>query len=627
MTISSRSTDSSGASTVISADSLRPYISLSFLECSEGQEELAFTKLVEFMRVRKQRGNVHFILVGAELANDSIFLRRDTESVGVDQIDALIHRIDGSPSWAVPGSLLVDVRHTLSIAIRRGRILAVFSDQAMRGSINKWLYRDPRPPLSMVSENILQAAFLRGETKGLWLQGTQTRSPTRPDSKYITGVNVEETLNPLTDSSFALSAARTALPDDAGLDALLGNVGTVPRKALVWNRPTQTMSEFMSATTEMLELIEQIEQTRADRVELNRPFPILAVESRDLSQVRGAYDIRTLHPDDLLGMLDATDEMVEAAEVLQRATLRVTGSSRSADFQLEVGMDGSSGGMLTANAQMNRGKVDLRFGYDPAREPTNPASVRIVLDALQQTDALTVYYDSGHVITQKGVWHHNTSSAPFPNWKFMDFSGFNITAEKPGRTPEQIHSLTGTSNDRSLFGWVVRHYSSGWLTCDDGPGEVADFLHISWEGTLSLIHVKKADSDSPTRTVSVGSFEVVASQAVKNSRRLVNLDTLAETLLLGDSERATWTDGERVRDRSELRGMLGALRPTDKRWVIIVQPHVSESTYTRIRSDGAGQESRQTREQFRLSTLETLLHTTRLAAVAVNADLEVIGSK
>jgi len=276
---------------------------------------------------------------------------------------------------------------------------------------------------------------------------------------------------------------------------------------------------------------------------------------------------------------------------------------------------------------MNGDHVAFSFGYSPGSEPTNPGPVRQALDALENDDLFAVYYDSGHVVGPNGIWHRNTSSAPFPNWRFHDFSGFDIATEKPGNTPAQIHSRVGSRNDKSLFGWVAQHYSSGWLACDDGPGEVADFVHISPDAVLSLIHVKGAHSTSRTRTVAVSAFEIVASQAAKNSRRLDDLDILRETLMIAFTGRAAWTDGKRVPDRAEFLEVLGSLMPSDKKQVVIVQPHVSEPMCKRIRASASSQGSTRSRELFRLSTLETLLHTTRAAAVAVGADLEVIGSR
>src|SRR5450755_407517 len=211
----------------IAPDALRPYISLLFLECTEKREGLAFGELTDFMKsARKTRAHSTCTALGSGLENISSFLRRDPESYGVDQIDGFIYKLESNPSWAMPGSAYVDTRHVLSIALRRGRIFAVYCEPSLRDAIARWLKREPLPPFSRVSQNILQGAFLRGEAKGLWLHGTHVRSATRPDTKHITGRRVQDALSPLEDSSFAMSAARSRLPEDAARTALLGIVGT-----------------------------------------------------------------------------------------------------------------------------------------------------------------------------------------------------------------------------------------------------------------------------------------------------------------------------------------------------------------------------------------------------------------
>jgi hypothetical protein len=605
-------------------ESLRPYISLLFLECMSEQNDLAFRKLVGFMNsARKCREHHEWTALKAGFNDVSSFLRTEPREYGIDQLDGFIFKLESNPSWATPGSTYVDTHHVLSIVMRRGQIFAIYCDPPLRGAIERWLRREPRPPFIRVSQNILQGAFLRGDAKGLWLRGTHVRSVTRPDTKHITGRRVQDSLSPLQDSSFAMAAARSRLPEDATRTALLGIVGTAPRKGVIWNKQSQDFREFLSASVEAMELIEE---TISDGTLLDRPFPILAIISNDLSDVKGAYDMLTLTPDDLPMSTDVTDEMIDAAAVLERATIKVIGSPISADFKLEVGLDGSTGGILRAMVRMKGEDVAFDFGYDG--EPTNPEPVRMVLDALDNHDLFAVYYDSGHVVGSHGIGSRNINRAPFGNWQFLDFTGFDITAEKPGRTPAEIHSEVGSAQDRSIFGWVVRHYSSGWLICDDGPGEVADFVHISPDSTLSLIHVKAAKAASHLRSISVGAFEVVASQAVKNSRYLVDLDSLRETLMIPHtSARAAWIDGTRVSGRAEFLDMIGCLMPSDRKQVVIVQPHVSEGMYRRIRADDNTDGSIPTPDLLRLSSLETLLHTTRGAAVALSAELQVIGSK
>jgi hypothetical protein len=608
----------------IALASLRPYISLLFLECTSEQKDLAFRKLVGFMNdARKCREHHKWTAVKAGFNDISSFLRTNSREYGIDQLDGFIYKLESNPSWATPGSAYVDTHYVLSVVMQRGRIFAISCDPPLRSSITRWLRREPRPPFIRVSQSILQGAFLRGDAKGLWLRGTHVRSVTRPDTKHITGRRVQDSLSPLQDSSFAMAAARSRLPEDATRTALLGIVGAAPRKGVIWNKQSQDFREFFSASVEAMELIEE---TVSEGALLDRPFPILAVDSYDLSGVKGAYDMLTLTPDDLPTSTDVTDEMIDAAAVLERATIKVIGSSTSANFKLEVGLDGSIGGVLRATVRMKGDDVVFDFGYDG--EPTNPGPVRMVLDALDNHDLFAVYYDSGHVVGPHGIGNRNINRAPFGNWQFLDFAGFDITTEKPGRTPVEIHSKVGSDRDRSIFGWVVRHYSSGWLICDDGPGEVADFVHISPDSTLSLIHVKAAKAASRLRGISVCAFEVVAGQAVKNSHYLADLDSLLETLMIPHiTERAAWIDGNRVSGRTEFLDMIGCLMPSDKKQVVIVQPHVSEGMYRRIRADDSIDGSMPTPDLLRLNSLETLLHTTRGAAVALSAELHVIGCK
>lgn len=72
-----------------------------------------------------------------------------------------------------------------------------------------------------------------------------------------------------------------------------------------------------------------------------------------------------------------------------------------------------------------------------------------------------------------------------------------------------VHAAIGRDGGNSLFAWVVDHYADGWLTCDDGQGEVADFVHLSPEGDLTLIHIKKAGSLN--RRMSAGPYEEVTA--------------------------------------------------------------------------------------------------------------------
>jgi hypothetical protein len=595
-----------------------------FLETTSNREQHAFTELMAFMREsRRDRPRSTYTLVRSGFTDIDRFRRNTQRPHGVDQIDGFVYRLEKYPAWATGSAPFQDVQHGLAIVLRRGKLIAVSCDQSLRDAVSRWLKGKSTPPFRVVSRALIQGAFVRGETKGLWLRGTHRRTTFRPDSKQLSGMRLEDTLNALEDSSFAMAAVRSKLPQDLALTALLGIVGTSPRKGTMWNGQAEDFPQFMTSAIAALELIEE---TVANGQLLARPFPILAEESHDLSEVRGAYDIGTLTPDDIPTRTDVSDEVIEAAAVLERATFNVISSPRSADFQLEVGLDGSMGGRVEATVRMKGDRVIFTFG--PGDRITNPGPVREIIDALDAgEDLFCVYYDSGHVVGPHGIGRRNVSPMPFPNWRFLDFSGFDISTEKPSKVPAEIHALTGGSFDNSLFGWTAQHYSTGMLICDDGPGEVADFLHISEDSTLSLIHVKSADSAAPSRGVAVRPFEVVAGQAVKNSRLLIEPDQLMEFVDMPYGfERAAWTDGKRVPDRSEFLTRLEDL-PPDKKQVVIVQPHISEATYQRIRHGNGPGGHASPQEEFRLRMLETLLHSARAAIVALGADLYVIGSK
>ncbi|MBB5156810.1 hypothetical protein [Saccharopolyspora phatthalungensis] len=125
-----------------------------------------------------------------------------------------------------------------------------------------------------------------------------------------------------------------------------------------------------------------------------------------------------------------------------------------------------------------------------------------------------------------------------PGYKVLDRQGETRRNERSADPPEH----RGTS----LFAWVVDQCRSGWLLCDDGNGEVADFLHLTGDGQLTAIHVKASGSTSAGRQISLVPFEQLVSQATKN-KGLMEREPLVDRL--GGRSRpwsATWHDGARA---------------------------------------------------------------------------------
>jgi hypothetical protein len=267
-------------------------------------------------------------------------------------------------------------------------------------------------------------------------------------------------------------------------------------------------------------------------------------------------------------------------------------------------------------------RVRFEFGIVAgAGDPSTVAKVREALETAQ--GSITVRYASGHAVTEHGVIHLEMRDSHFRQWEFFDFSGFDVSREKPfGESNWQaIHDRIQEPGDDSIFNWVVSQCGNGWLTCDDGPGEVADFVHLDRYGLLRFFHCKGAESNGLHRGIAASAYEGVMGQAKKNlvfveSGRLATQLTTAPV-----SSPACWVDGVRVTNRDPLLAEL-LKRPSNAvTEVVIVHPHVREAKRSALlAAPGMSQ------DHLRLRLLETLLVATRSSVVALCDEFRVWSS-
>jgi hypothetical protein len=608
---------------LVAAQDLRPFASLMILQSTGPNRDLAVSVLSNRMTLaaRKVRTGNRAEVVASGIAGAGGYLRTGADDEGIDEVWAFVYRTDREPSWSAGRPEFTDTKYELGLIIRRNDLIGIHCSGPLRSKLQNWLDRPPRPQLERVEPAILNGAFLTGEAKGLWLRGAQAPTAGRPDSKQITGRSVQASLNPFEDGGYALGSARVAF---AGVPerALRGTVGTTPRNSIVWNRSTVSFDEFVAVTMDVLTLVEEIAGSGGG---VEQPFRVLAQRATSLAGVSGAFDIVVSGADSLLAGPDGDEDLVDALAVLEHATLTVQEIDGSADFTIDVGGERGTAGSLRCSVVQGRSDFRLDIGLNVDRPATNPVVTREILDALRAaSDQISVYYDSGHVFYGRSIWRRQIRNDPFPNWHFEDFTGYDITKEKPaGKRARDIHEAIAKDGDTSLFAWVVAHYSDGWLICDDGSGEVADFVYLSPEGELSLIHVKAAGKGG--RLVSVGYYEEVTTQATKNLDHL-DQDELYRVLASPKiANPACWTEGERVADRSEFLEQLRGRPARQKKFVVILQPHVSQALYQRVQPStgsvpvGAG--------GYRLMQLETLLNANRGPVTGLGADLWVLSSQ
>jgi hypothetical protein len=490
----------------LDAGMLRPYISALIIEYTGSMLDRSLSVLrAQIERtIGRRHGEVTIVATdfGEALTVDPVPQAEDRDLPAVDEIGGFVYSRSVVPNWLKPDSPFVDTRHYPVLLVRRGPLIAINAERTIRDAVIRWIRGSPSPPFRLIPGRFLNDALLQGDTRSLSLHGTHRRQRRKADSKNIHGTDLRSALNPFEDSTFIFSSARAEVDEDTHT-ALHGVVGATPTRSHVWNRPSETFGDFRLAIAEVLADI----ANAMGGAGLDQPFPLLATEVDCLTGVEGAYEVAVLGGGEARGMLDADGETVAAAELLEMAQLDVVGSGPSPDFTLAAGF-GATAGQLAVHASNFEDTASFTFGIQGS--PSDGAPFATIRDALSQhPELLSVYYGSGHTIALGKITRTSIRPAPFPNWEWWSTQACDVCSEKPPGDGATMHASIAEAGDTSVFAWVVTNIGPGWLTCDDGAGEVADFVHLGPAGTLTLLHVKGASNDSPNRQVSASAFEVV----------------------------------------------------------------------------------------------------------------------
>ena len=598
-----------------------PYLSVTVLQRTGDDPDIDFDVLRRFLRrTASDRGRA----LEARVQAESSLFEDDAPDVGQSNLlgqhgftglYGVSRVVSRRPSWAEEESGLVDTVNELTVAVWRNDLVAVYTDITTEAQFRYWVDKE-LAPFRFVSTDTFTGAF-RGDGRMVWTRGVHRRRTTKADSKSLGGLRIQDALDPIDDGSFALTAAKIDYrPADD--NAILRNAITFSGKSRVSWKKTASFAEFLAALSELLDALEKTLAAGSPPEEL---FPPLAVPETDLTKVHAAFDVMVTDPDEVRAQPNADDDRVARALLLRDTLLEVRGDPTSAKAYVDVGHGGSVAGTLTLTPGRHRDGFVMEVAY--AGTPSASSIARDIKDAIGSGDLLTVYYESGHAFTGHQISRQNLTDHPFPNFEWADFTGFAITKEKPSAAGDQaIHDSIDRNRDDSLFAWVARRYGHDWLLCDDGAGEVADFLHLDNNGTLTAIHVKAADKASANRRIAVARFEQVVSQAEKNIRLLDN-DTLVDRLNIPRiANPAAWHAGRRV-PSSVFVTQLATRVASDKTKVIIVQPHLLRAVHDQARA--AAEAGQATRDSRSLSILDTLLHTTRRTVTSRWDDLTVIG--
>lgn len=528
-------------------------------------------------------------------------------------------------SWARLSDLRDILNHLVVVCLGKGKtkrhLAMFFSDSLVRDKAAEKVAKGVAAlgELDVIAPGTMNAAYLAGKATTLWLSGTHRRVASKVDNKVISGMDLQYALDPLGDQSFFYTAARAHLRGGE----ILQPVGFSPRRSRLWVGPSHDWDDFSKTVGTLLDLV--VKAT----VPVVNPLPVLSsplLAATDLEQIQSAYDMAFIPPE-LIDPASATPEVIEDRERLTAVAFEVSAQD-GAGFSFEVHHPvGTAIGTADLTFALAAGGRASWTVSNETLAGTDNELFQYVIEALgNRRSWLKVWYDSGHTLADEAFFEGRFRDQAFAGYLWDEFAGIDIGKEKPA----PLSRATIGAQD-SLFCWVRNRWTvptsgippgHGWLACDDGSMEKADFLHIDTVAgvpTLSLIHIKAAGSRDPERRLSVSDYEIVTGQAVKNLRWIdrVVLGTALQAALTPRIGDKVWHDGVPA-TTTEFLGAVAALPANYARNVVIVQPRARRSVVNAARAATGP-------ERLRLAQLDTLLLGARANVVGLNANLYVIG--
>lgn len=532
----------------------------------------------------------------------------------------IAHRTQRFPPWGRLSSSAENAEEAesslhLTIVFEYEGLIAVHStDGRVRDQLLSLQQKLELGGVGLITRPALEAALLQGDVATFWMgEGTAGRGRRGPRSKTHYGIHLEDSIDEVDDQRYRLSGARATVGEDLLGDLGEGVIGANLERSRFWLRRAKTWSDFVATTARILSAIDKVlnEGGGTER------FVIFARYVDAIDELKTPYDVSFVPPGEVPGETP-TDEAVDAFDWLSQHIADIEATGRSTARILVRG--GGAAECTIVMKPVRQGKsiaIDRRFGSGDQRLG------RRFLGALAHVEPV-MYFGSGHTVSRWGIIAEHFAETSFSGWSFESLGNTDVSTEKPGGgTWHDIRHLGGQDDDRSLFGWIIRAFRSGWLFCDDGPNELFDFLHFDpTEGRLSVWHVKACVSGSQ-RSIAVVPYEQVCAQVEKNIRSL-SPATLAGDLRLRDAESRVgplWYDGEPASEIGPLIESIELPRANLQVIAKILQPHVTKPLLERARA--RADESVHGDVQ-RLRRLDHLLLSTAAAVGRVGARLEVV---
>lgn len=570
--------------------------------------------------------------------------------VGVQTV-AAHYEVDSKCTWE---ATLTNTSHELILICCKADHLAIHCSNSdhrrvlasLVGVTSMTLAHPSLKRLRKLSAGHLTAAFLQsGPLKAMWLAGTHRSVQVKPDSKILSGADLEHALDPLGDSTYLAAAVRGA------------SIGVSLNSSGVWTKSYASPAGLMAAINQLLDTVIQAAGTTA-------VLPVLANELYSFAGVGQVFDFE-VGPLELAASA-ARRRIVES--LLEHTEFEVLPSSpvsaaQPGGFNLRISRRFATAGggpvpsvVVTVHPTFSSA-ASPALGFLVTVAPPSVISdphLREAVTLLERTPALfRVFYDSGHTVSAGHLSLAVVRDRPFDHWIWGDFSvaggapvAFQVDKEKPASN--DLALMWTLPAEDSLFSWflwaIADQVQAGklglpqltavgdtWVFCDDDAGEVADFVYVHAPAVglplVCLVHIKGARSDSPAREMVAGPYEVVCGQAIKNIR-FIEAGTLLGRIQhrVLDPARPLWNAPNSIGavpagNRAAFSARLAALGTNVEYRVMVVQPHVTAAAFGLPANQPAALPHALGAVQLR-----SLLAGTDNAARAVGAKFYVVGA-
>lgn len=513
------------------------------------------------------------------------------ETKSDDSGEALIYytpyQILKSPTW-LKGIVVNDIENHIFISIVLNKTFAIYiSEKGMKDEIREHFFSTQLPNIKTIEINQLNFLFINEDKiKMLWLLGIHGKNSFKADSKVLGGKSVAESLDPLEDQSYTMSAVRTEIGDTGK------TIGVNPYKSSLWRGPCKDWDSFENRVIEILDKIDK------NKDKLDYPISILATPVSEMNNVHTPYDLTFVDYEHYTN--DISEHKIDfLKKISNEYSFKINDTLRTHILSLDVSKENTYIGELKIEPKIHNYKIEFQL-IESLEQRGKKSELNFFARIFKSPELIKCWYESGHAIVNSKIFETKYRDVVYNDFSWADFENYDITKEKP--EINDLVALNEIGKQKSLFCWVKNCWSgawsnkdnfntsersnlNGWLYCDDGAGEKADFIHIGNYNEniyISLIHVKAALSNSQGRRISVGAHDIVINQGIKNLRY-----TNRKTLLTDLKDRAKksqikycWENGKN-KTHDEFTSYLESIEneSNTKFRVIVIQPHTMKNYY------------------------------------------------